>query len=250
MLTLIRQVRQRLPQCGIRKIYHLAQQHEPGPALGRDAFFRVARTHQLLVKPAKSYHKTTQSKFWHRQYPDLRKDIQLERPEQLWVADITYIQAATPLYLHLITDAYSKKIMGWCLATDLTTQSSLLALQKALGQRQYPQQPLIHHSDRGLQYVSASYGACLRAAGIVSSTTQDGSPYDNAVAERINGILKYEFGLKGSHLDIATMQKLVDEAIGLYNHVRPHYSLFYLVPEIAHQNPPKTIRTYAKNIGP
>jgi len=231
----------------MRKIYHLAAEHKAGA--GRDAFFRAARNNGLLIRPRKRYHKTTDNTHWMRQHPDLLKNLEICAPEQVWVADITYLGGMGNMYLHLLTDAYSKKIMGWHVAEDLSAESTKQALEMAVSQRVY-QGTLIHHSDRGLQYLSKLYGQRLRKAGICSSCTQDSSPYDNAVAERVNGILKQEFGIerKWESLEKATAE--VKQAVYLYNKVRPHYSNSYLTPEQMHAQTTQKIRTYRLPVSP
>ena len=188
-------LRSQMPRLGTRKLYHLLKEDffREEIRLGRDALFDLLREEGLLVFKKKRYTKTTDSKHWMHKYPDLIKQIEVKRPEQLWVADITYLAVNERYYyLHLITDAYSKKIMGYCLSENLAAASTLKALREALARRKYSGD-LIHHSDRGLQYCSALYTKVLQSNGIAISMTQDGSPYDNAIAERVNGILKDEF---------------------------------------------------------
>lgn len=131
-----------------------------------------------------------------RKYPNLTKDITLTRPEQLWVADITYLDTKNGnLYLHLVTDAYFKGIMGYELCNNMEAASTLKALQMAIDNRQYKSDPLMHHSNRSLQYCNKLYTSCLINNGITISMTENGGPYENAIAERVNGILKDGFGL-------------------------------------------------------
>ncbi len=235
----------------MRKVHYLSKTNETGQSLkaGRDAFFRVARSNGLLIKARKRYYKTTDSKHWQRQYEDLIKDLDICVPDQVWVADITYLGGRSELYLHLVTDAYSKKIMGWHLAEDLSATSTVHALEMAVTQRVYIG-PLIHHSDRGLQYLSKAYAQSLGRAGICSSSTQNGSPYENPVAERINGILKQEFGLERKWPDIDSAKIEVKQAVHLYNHMRPHYSNCYLTPEQMHGQQIQKIRTYRLPVSP
>src|SRR5262249_605835 len=149
----------------------------------------LLREEGLLITKKKKYMKTTDSRHWMRKYPNLVKPFDLKRPEQLWVADITYLSTTDRYcYLHLITDAYSKLIVGYNVSETLASNETLKALQIALRNRKY-QSSLIHHSDRGLQYCSAAYIKTLQQKGIAISMTEDGSPYDNAIAERVNGIL-------------------------------------------------------------
>ena len=238
-------MRHRLPQVGARKLYWLLGNDfkRAGLKVGRDKLFSVLRAHSLLVVRRRKYVKTTDSRGWMRQYPDLVKGLEVVRPEQLWVADITYLSTQQGYsYLHLITDAYSKKIMGYQLSDHLGASATLQALQMALRNRRY-KGDLIHHSDRGLQYCSKSYTSLLTANSITISMTQTGSPYDNAVAERINGILKQEFGLEEPFDTIHHAKQQVDQSVMLYNTYRPHLSNGYLTPEQMHRQkklPPRT----------
>ncbi len=151
--------------------------------MGRDVLFNFLRAEHLLIKPKRSYVKTTNSKHWMKKHPNLIKDIDVNRPEQLWVSDITYIKTDKGHeYLSLITDAYSKKIMSYELLENLSTASPLRALEAALKNRKYKQE-LIHHSDRGLQYCSADYVQKLKENNIKISMTENGDPYENAIAE-------------------------------------------------------------------
>lgn len=214
--------------------------------MGRDALFTLLRGEDLLIKKKKRYQRTTDSSGWMRQYPDLTKALALERPEQLWVADITYVALKQGFcYLHLVTDAYSKKIMGYQLGESLQASHSVAALQMALSARRY-QAPLIHHSDRGLQYCSTVYSEVLKNQEIAISMTQDGSPYDNAVAERINGILKDEFCLDEVFESFTEAKKQASQSINIYNQLRPHLSNHYLTPEQMHQQQKLKPRTYKK----
>lgn len=158
--------------------------------IGRDVLFNFLRAEHLLIKPKRSYVKTTNSKHWMKKYSNLIKDIELTKPEQLWVSDITYIKTDNGHeYLSLITDAYSKKIMGYELLNNLSTAGPLKALDMALKNRKY-NHDLIDHSDRGLQYCSAGYITKLNKHNIKISMTENGDPYENAIAERINGNTK------------------------------------------------------------
>ena len=185
--------RGRLPQIGGVKLHYLLNQQ--GCRVGRDALFELLREEGWLIKKKRKNLRTTDSSGWMRQYPDRLKGLTPSYPEQVWVADITYLMTQTgPVYVHLVSDAYSKRIMGYQVSEDMQASTSVKALRMALAGRKYTH-PTIHHSDRGLQYCSQLYTQVLKEHGFLISMTQDGSPYDNAVAERINGILKAEFGL-------------------------------------------------------
>jgi putative transposase len=229
-------IRHLLPQLGTRKLHKLLGEEGKGHGvkIGRDRLFDLLREEALLVVRKRKYVKTTDSRSWMRQYPDLVKGMKLERPEQLWVADITYLTTQQGhCYVHLITDAYSKKIMGYKLSEGLAASETIQALRAAVKHRRYGQ-PLTHHSDRGLQYCSKEYTELLGQHKISISMTQTGSPYDNAIAERINGILKQEFGMDDHFDTLQQAQKQLDQAVMLYNHLRPHLSNSFLTPEQMH----------------
>lgn len=168
-------------------------------------------------------------------YSNLTTQLVCHRPEQLWVSDITYIGMPNQwAYLSLVTDAYSRKVMGFALRADMTTQGCIDALQMALDNRQYPQHDLIHHSDRGSQYCSAAYVELLNKHRIAISMTQHGDPYENALAERMNGIIKSEFNLYYSQVGLEQTCQLIKNSIMAYNNHRPHGSCDMLTPQSAH----------------
>jgi putative transposase len=230
-------IRAFMPRLGTRKLYYLLKDsfEQEKLGVGRDKLFEILRAEGLLVAKKKRFVKTTQSYHWLRKYSNLVKNIEVLRPEQLWVADITYLSTRQGnAFLHLLTDAYSKRIMGYCLSDNLTASSTLKALRMALKQRQFKGE-LIHHSDRGLQYCSTMYVKTLQQYGIQISMTEDGSPYDNAIAERINGILKDEFGLDEVFKNNAQLEHQVIQSISTYNFLRPHQSNNLLTPNQMHQ---------------
>jgi Transposase and inactivated derivatives len=156
-------------------------------------------------------------------------------PEEIWVSDITYIGSGnTHMYLSLVTDAYSKKIMGFDLSDSLNTQGAINALKMANKGRKHPLYPLIHHSDRGIQYCSDIYQRLLNKYHITTSMTESYDPYANAIAERVNGILKQEFLLEDLNLPLAEMKKVIKDVVNTYNTMRPHYSCAYNTPEFMH----------------
>lgn len=233
---LVMRIRCRMPRIGTRKLYYLIKDEltESNIKIGRDVLFNFLRAEHLLIKPKRSYVKTTNSKHWMKKHPNLIKNMEITRPEQLWVSDITYIQTEQGHnYLSLITDAYSKKIMGYELLDNLSTAGPLKALESALKNRKYTHD-LIHHSDRGLQYCSSDYINTLKENNVKISMTENGDPYENAIAERINGILKYEFliidGFK-NHLEAI---EVIKESVGIYNNERPHLSCEMLTPNQTH----------------
>lgn len=226
-----------LPRLGTRKllvnIAPLLQEH--GIQIGRDYLFDLLQRYKLLIRPRKRKVVTTDSRHWMRKYSNLTANLHCERPEQLWVSDITYIRMGNQWgYLSLITDAYSRKIMGYCLRMDLSAQGCIDALQMALTNRLYSKQPLIHHSDRGSQYCCADYVRLLQDNNIAISMTENGDPYENALAERVNGIIKSEFNLYNSSHGFEHTCELVKNSITAYNECRPHSSCDLLTPTQAH----------------
>lgn len=226
-------MRQEQPRLGTRKLHYILKAEL---RVGRDKLFEILRKEQMLITKRRKYVKTTNSKHWMRTYSDSSKQLQLKQPEQLWVADITYLSTREQtVYLHLVSDAYSKKIMGYRLSKDLKAESTLKALQMALNRRVYQNRNILHHSDRGLQYCSRIYIDELRRNKCQISMTQDGSPYDNAVAERINGILKDEFYCDEKFDSFNQAKKHIEQSIMIYNTKRPHLSCSMLTPTEMHQ---------------
>ena len=203
--------------------------------IGRDSFFSLLRKHNLLIKRKARYVRTTDSNHGYYKWPDRTKSFKLKAPEQLWVSDITYLRTENGfVYLSLITDAWSHKIVGHHLSQSLKTQGCIRALNKAISTLGSDYK-LIHHSDRGIQYCSEPYVSLLRQNNIGISMTQTGSPYDNAVAERINGILKNELMLDGIFRSYSDAAGAVQNAIDVYNRIRPHMTCGNLTPQKAHQ---------------
>jgi putative transposase len=225
------------PRLGGRKLLVVMQQYmqQDGLGIGRDAFFELLRERGLLVRRKRRRVRTTFSAHRFRKYANLINGFTPERPDQLWVSDITYIrlQGDSFAYLSLVTDAYSRKIIGFCVSHDLSSASPLKALHMALAQRK-GNLPLIHHSDRGTQYCSRGYVKLLKNKGVHISMTQSGNPRDNAIAERVNGILKQEY-LTKIYPDVKTARQAVSAIVPVYNGSRPHASLDMLTPEQAHQ---------------
>lgn len=237
-------VRQEMPRIGTRKLHYMLKSEIE---IGRDKLFEILRKEQMLITKRKKYVKTTNSKHWMRTYADSSKQVELKEPEQLWVADITYLSTQEKtIYLHLVSDAYSKQIMGHSLSRDLRTESTLKALQMALKRRIYQGRDLLHHSDRGLQYCSRQYVDELRRNNCQISMTQDGSPYDNAVAERINGILKDEFYCDEKFDSFEQAKKHVEQSIMIYNTKRPHLSCSMLTPKEMHQQNTLPVKKWNK----
>lgn len=233
-----------MPRLGTRKIYHMLEPSLEPLHVGRDKLFSILKANNMLIKPKRNYRITTDSHHRFRKHKNLIENMLLKQPEQVWVSDITYIGGRDRnCYLALVTDAYSKKIMGYDVSNSLATEGSLRALNMAIKQRIY-KESLIHHSDRGLQYCSIDYQQVLKKKNIMPSMTESYDPYANAIAERVNGILKQEFLLEDYQVNIQTMKLLVKEAIVIYNTKRPHWSCYMKTPEQMHKQNSVKIRTY------
>lgn len=225
-----------MPRLGTRKLYVLIKPQlvSLGVKLGRDALFDYLREHQLLIKPKRSYTKTTYSRHWMKKHPNLFGGMFVERPEQAFVSDITYVESDEGVhYLSLVTDACSRKIMGYELSHDMKASDTVKALKRATACR-VTSEPLIHHSDRGSQYCSALYQEELSKHHIQPSMTDGYDCYQNALAERVNGILKQEFLLYRCKT-FDDLKVLVAESIDTYNRLRPHLSLGMRTPEEVHK---------------
>jgi putative transposase len=236
VLELIGEVRRSHPRMGARKL-HLKLAPDlaaMGLTLGRDALLDLMREHGLLVRKRRRATVTTNSRHRFRCYDNLLENVVVERPEQVWVSDITYLRLAAGrfCYWSLITDAYSHKVAGYHLHPRLDADGPLQALEMALHGRQYAG-ALLHHSDRGIQYCSHPYTGRLRAAGVAISMTYTGNG-QNAIAERMNGILKDEYLLEATFESIRAARKQVDQAVRLYNGDRPHLSVAMRTPDQAH----------------
>ena len=245
VVLMINDIRKTMPRIGTRKLYHLLLDKLKLMKIGRDKFFNILRANHLLIQPKRSYHVTTNSHHRFRKHQNRILNLEINRPEQVWVSDITYIgKRDNPCYLSLVTDAYSKKIMGYYVADNLNSESTLVALKMALKQRKHKTFPLIHHSDRGLQYCSNEYQKELNKNKILCSMTQNSDPYENAVAERINGVLKQEFMIDKYNRKAEIMKQVIKEAVDTYNEFRPHYSNYMLTPNQMHTQNFIKMRTY------
>lgn len=235
LLQQVLHYRARQPCLGSRKLHLLLApfMHEHGLHLGRDGFFELLRSHGLLIRKRRSGPRTTFSRHRFKKYPDLFKGAMVSRADQVWVSDITYIRLSRGFaYLSLVTDVYSRKIIGYALRADLSAQGPEAALLMAIGQRR-SHQGLLHHSDRGSQYCSDTYISMLKGNRIAISMTQSGDPRDNAIAERVNGILKGEL-LRGPFRNLTVARLAVKEAVLIYNQHRPHSSVDMLTPAVAY----------------
>ena len=231
------QQRKLLPRLGTRKLYHKLQPEfrSRGFKLGRDKLFLWIKEFGLLIRPGRRYVQTTMSRHHLRKYPNLVKDLKIKTPEQVWVSDITYIKTQQgTCYLNLVTDAFSRKIVGHAIAANMEAVSMSRALEMALKEKK-TDKATIHHSDRGLQYCSNHYVKLATGNKMKMSMTQDSDPYENALAERMNRTLKEEFGLGNTLTDLKQAQQLVKQAVDLYNNHRPHLSLQMKTPEQVHQ---------------
>lgn len=240
VIDMVHAKRLRQPRLGTRKLHYLLSRsfEDAGLKLGRDALFGILRQAHMLVAPRRAYHKTTDSHHRFRRHPNLLKcgesQILPSGSEQVWVADITYLPTHHQfVYLSLVTDAYSRKIVGYHVHDSLHTEQVSQALKMALRTRQ-TQRPLIHHSDRGIQYCSNYYQQIHRQNGLTCSMTDGYDCYQNALAERINGILKNELLLQRP-ADLAQARCMVRESIDIYNRERPHLSLQLKTPDEVHR---------------
>ncbi|WP_353124103.1 IS3 family transposase [Dysgonomonas capnocytophagoides] len=216
-----------MPCIGTRKLYYLLDGQLP---VGRDKLFSILRANQMLVKPVRSYTKTTMLKHWLHKHPNLLKDFQIRRADQVYVSDIAYIKLRQRMHsLSLITDAYSRKIVS----DDINVESVVKVLKMAIRQRTNKGIPLIHHSDRGLQYCSSVYQKVLAKYNITPSMTDGYDCYQNALAERINGILKQEFLFNRCN-NSQDLNQLIKQSIYIYNNKRPHLALEMKIPNFIH----------------
>jgi transposase InsO family protein len=236
----VEHIRKRHQRMGVRKLQELLRpfMHEHGIKMGRDGLFNLLSNHGLLVRKRKRKVKTTFSHHWLKKYPNLTVDFTPTKPNELWVSDITYWKTGEkPYYLSLITDAWSRKIVGYHLSENLHAEQTKKALNMALsslGEQPAISEQLIHHSDRGVQYCSGTYVNLLQKKHIKISMTQSGDPLENAIAERVNGIIKDEYLINYQCNSIKDARKKLAVSISLYNKERPHNSIGNLTPEIVH----------------
>ena len=237
---MVKVVRQLMPGTGTRKLLDVMKYslNNRGINIGRDKLFDMLRGAQMLIPRRKRHFFTTDSKHMFYKYPNKAKDLIVDKPEQLWVSDITYIKSKQGnLYLSLITDAFSRKIMGYHLADHLKATGPIEALKMALKNRIYPNRKLTHHSDKGIQYCCDNYIQILNANKIEISMTSKYDPYENAKAERINGTIKNEFELGRTLPDIQYAKREINKTVQIYNTLRPHLSCQMKTPQQTHMNP-------------
>ncbi|GGG32180.1 IS3 family transposase [Pontibacter amylolyticus] len=235
--ALVCEQRKLLPRLGTRKLHFKLgpQLQAKGIKLGRDKLFCLMREFDLLIGPKRRYVQTTMSRHHLRKYPNLVKGLPLTAPEQVWASDITYVRTRQgTCYVNLVTDAFSRRIMGYTAAADMEAVSMGRALVMALSAKQTTADT-IHHSDRGLQYCSRHYVGLATERGLRMSMTQDSDPYENALAERMNRTLKEEFGLGNTLDSLKQVELLLKQAVELYNAHRPHLALKMKTPQQVHQ---------------
>lgn len=238
VLDLVKEERKDQPRVGTRKLYEALQVsfEMEQIKIGRDCLFDILREHNMLIRRKKAYCKTTNSYHRFHKYKNLIKDITITRPNQVWVSDITYIRTVKGFcYLALITDVYSRKIVGYDISDSLELAGCLRALKSAL-RRARPKSGLIHHSDRGIQYCSNQYVVELKKRKIEISMTEENHCYENAIAERVNGILKDEFYLDQCFFSTHHACRATKNAVEIYNSKRLHLSLGYKTPNMVFKN--------------
>ncbi len=228
---------------GERKVYQKIKKDlsQAQIKIGRDQLFSILKANKMLIRKSVRHIHTTNSRHWYKKHPNLIREMVPESPNQLWVSDITYLQKERGfMYLSLITDAYSRKIVGYYIGDTLEASNTIKALRMALENTPNLMGGLIHHSDRGMQYCCYAYVKLLQDHNIKISMTEKGDPLENAIAERVNGILKQEYL---DYKEVYDNQKL-KEVIDYYNNERPHMSCNMLTPNDAHQKTGKLNRTW------
>lgn len=235
----VRQIRKYHPIIGTRKLLVMLQPFllEHQIKIGRDGLFNLLAANKLLVKKIRRKVATTWSSHWLRKYPNLIREYKPAKANQLWVSDITYWKMKDGfLYISFITDAYTHKIVGYNVSEHLDALSPIKALQMALVDNKGQINGLIHHSDRGVQYCCTDYVKLLQDNGIGISMTENGDPLENALAERINGIIKQEYLEHYTVNNITDARILLNQAVNYYNEQRPHMSCGWLTPALVHEH--------------
>jgi transposase InsO family protein len=239
ILAMVREVRKRHPRAGTRKlmVYLGDELKRANIKIGRNTLNTLLREHNLLVKKTKRFHITTDSKHFFYKSPNLLKDNTITHSEQALVSDITYLKTDEGhAYLALATDPYSKKIMGYAVDDNMKVDLVKTALKMASKNMIFAHEKVIHHSDRGIQYCCPDYSELAEKLNFMLSTTQQYDPYENAVAERINETLKYEYGLNRQAVNLQILKKLVKQTVDIYNNERVHWSLGLKTPEAVHRS--------------
>jgi transposase InsO family protein len=239
IIQMVEQERKLMPRVGGRKLLSRIEPQLPEELLmGRDRFFDFLRDRGLLIRKRRMSARTTFSNHWLHKYPNLIVGFEPREAHRLWVSDITYIKTGEGFcYLSLITDGYSRKIIGWELGNSLEAKHSVKALKMAIRQLPRGTKDVFHHSDRGVQYCSEDYVKILTKNHFQISMTENSDPRENAIAERVNGILKDEWLNGMSFRNIEEARSAIDRVIRIYNQIRPHSSLEMKTPCFAHSNP-------------
>lgn len=236
-LDIVMEVRKIKPKTGTAKLYKEIKPKliENNIKLGRDGLHNLLKSKGMLIKRTRKFHITTDSNHYFYTSPNLIKDLLIEHSEQAFACDITYIKLdGKYAYLALIIDLYSKKIMGYALDENMKVDLVKRALKMAMQNCIHKPTSIIHHSDRGKQYCCPDYTNYAESLGFVMSTTQQYDPYENAVAERINGIIKHEFGLGNTIPNLRIAQAMIKQAVEIYNNDRIHWSLDLKTPQEVH----------------
>lgn len=249
----VKELRQNHPKMGARKLYYLVKPdiEKLGINIGRDKFFKILSMNNLLIKNHRKSIRTTYSFHWLKKYKNLIKNKMAKRKNEIWVSDLTYWNIGERfLYINFITDVYSKKIVGYSVSETMEVNEIISSLEMALKGKRNSSDSLIHHSDRGVQYCSKVYTDLLKTSNIEISMTENGDPLENALAERINGIIKLEY-LQNKQVDnIIKARKELANAVRLYNNHRPHLSCNYHTPNEIYEGKklPKIVwKNYYKN---
>jgi len=247
VVSLVGDIRMQMSRIGTRKLYYLLKDQLRELGVGRDKLFTILGANKMLIKPVRSYQKTTDSRHRFHKHKNLVAQLSPSRPEQVWASDITYLGSHRNYqYLALVTDVYSKKIVGYDVSSSLSAEGAIRALKMGLKQRTYLDLELIHHSDRGFQYCCDEYQKILNKRNIHCSMTESYDPYANAVAERVNGILKQEFLLDRYDAKLPIIKEMVSNSIRVYNQLRPHLSCNMKTPDQMHKQDKVKIKTYKK----
>lgn len=247
---MVNDIRQKHPRIGTRKLYQLIKPsfEELSVKVGRDRLFTLLSENNMLIRKRKRSVRTTYSNHIFRKYPNLVKDFEPKAPNQLWVSDITYIKTKSGfVYLYLITDAYSRKVVAHTVSDNLEAVNTIKCLQQALQHLSKPIPGLIHHSDRGIQYCTHEYIHLLQEYDVMISMTENGDPKENAIAERVNGILKEEYLNHQTFINLIDTRLRVAEVVELYNTLRPHLSVDMMTPVQAHNQQGKLKRLWKSN---
>ena len=237
IISIVKKRRKSLPREGVRKLTKSLDIdfNKANIKVGRDTLFNVLRKYQMLTLRKKTSARTTNSYHRFYKYNNIIKDVKVIRPNQVWVSDITYIRTIKGFcYLALITEVHSRKIVGYDISDSLELKGCVRALNKAIYQAK-DINGLIHHSDRGIQYCSNVYTQILKKKKIDISMTEENHCYENAMAERVNGILKDEFYLDQTFDNVAHAKRATKNAINLYNEIRLHLSLYYKTPNMVYK---------------